>query len=103
MDTPKLHQKALDATRLRCRTLVCVMGVGKLYVVSNSGRLTQAHFPRPSDLSEPSSMLMSTSVGAAKWVYVRVFPSTAACVAHLERHGFASVVTSPRTARARAE
>jgi len=39
--------------------------------------------------------LSKTSVSAVKWTFVKRFDSTAACLDHLEKQGFVSVVTSP--------
>jgi tRNA (guanosine-2'-O-)-methyltransferase len=43
--------------------------------------------------SEPK--LSKLSVSAIKWTFVKRFDSTVECLAHLERNGFVSIVTSP--------
>jgi tRNA (guanosine-2'-O-)-methyltransferase len=40
---------------------------------------------------------MSVSVSAIKWSFVKKFGDTESCLAHLEKNGFVSVVTSPHT------
>lgn len=39
--------------------------------------------------------LSATSVSAVKWTFVKRFDSTEACLVHLEKLGFVSIVTSP--------
>lgn len=69
---------------------VCALGVDKTYIVDPRKSL-------PDDWQEmrTRSALMSTSVSAIKWSYVRRFDSTEDCLAHLARKHFQSVVTSP--------
>jgi tRNA (guanosine-2'-O-)-methyltransferase len=43
------------------------------------------------------SKLNATSASAIKWSFVRKFNDTESCLAHLEKKGFVSVVTSPHT------
>jgi tRNA (guanosine-2'-O-)-methyltransferase len=49
--------------------------------------------------SRKNQELAISSVSANKWVFVKVFTSTAECFEHLESKGFASVVTSPHDKR----
>ena len=39
--------------------------------------------------------LLKSSVGAVKWTFVKKFKSTAACIEHLNKNKYVSVVTSP--------
>ena len=39
----------------------------------------------------------ATSASAIKWSFVRKFNDTESCLAHLEKKGFVSIVTSPHT------
>jgi tRNA (guanosine-2'-O-)-methyltransferase len=41
--------------------------------------------------------LNAISASAIKWSFVRKFANTASCLAHLEKKGFVSIVTSPHT------
>ena len=116
MDAPKKSKPTLraraDAVRIhRCKNLIAViehpgdlrnigtiirnvnaLGVEKAYVVSDSDAL-------PDDWQEMRTRrtLNAISASAIKWSFVRKFPDTASCLAHLERNGFVSVVTSPHT------
>jgi tRNA (guanosine-2'-O-)-methyltransferase len=116
MDTPKkskpsLRAKADKVRDFRCRNLIAVierpndmrnigtiirnvnaLGVEKAYVVSDQEMI-------PDDWQEmrtrPSLNAMSAS--AIKWSFVKKFNDTESCLAHLEKNGFVSVVTSPHT------
>ncbi|MCP5087961.1 MAG: RNA methyltransferase [Rhodobacteraceae bacterium] len=65
-------------------------GVEKVYVVDPSGSLPDDW----QDMRERRS-LAKTSVSAVKWTFVKRFDSTSACLDHLEKNNFVSVVTSP--------
>jgi len=69
---------------------VNAMGVEKVYIVDPKKKL-------PDDWQDMRSRkkLSSTSVSAVKWTFVKRFDSTADCIAHLEKKGFTSIVTSP--------
>jgi tRNA (guanosine-2'-O-)-methyltransferase len=69
---------------------VNALGVEKIYIVDPRRSL-------PNDWQEmrERKSLSDTSVSAVKWTFVKRFDSTDACFDHLEKHGFASVVTSP--------
>ena len=69
---------------------VNALGVEKAYVVDPRGAL-------PDDWQEmrEKKSLSKTSVSAIKWSFVKRFDSTEACVEHLERNRFVSIVTSP--------
>lgn len=69
---------------------VNALGVEKAYIVDPSGAL-------PNDWQEmrEKRTLSKTSVSAIKWTFVKRFDSTAACIEHLERNRFVSIVTSP--------
>lgn len=69
---------------------VNALGVEKAYVVDSRGSLPDDW----QDMRERKS-LSKTSVSAIKWTFVKRFPSTEACLDHLEKNGFVSVVTSP--------
>ena len=66
------------------------LGVEKVYVIDPRGSL-------PDDWQDMRGRksLSKTSVSAVKWTFVKRFDSTEACIAHLERKGFVSIVTSP--------
>jgi len=69
---------------------VNALGIEKVYIVDPRAAL-------PEDWQEMRERrsLSSTSVSAVKWTFVKRFDSTGDCLAHLERQGFVSVVTSP--------
>ncbi len=69
---------------------VNALGVEKTYVVDPRGAL-------PEDWQEirQRKSLAKTSVSAVKWSFVKRFDSTEACLAHLEKKRFVSIVTSP--------
>jgi tRNA (guanosine-2'-O-)-methyltransferase len=108
------RKKANIAKKLRCNTLVCVLenpsnpenacavvrnidalGVGKLYVVSD--KIASAVFDRTRK-GKRGSRMHDVSASALKYVYVRVFSSTAACMAHLKTKNYTSIATSPHNA-----
>ncbi len=69
---------------------VNALGVEKAYVVDPNGAL-------PDDWQDmrESRSLSTTSVSAIKWSFVRRFDSTEACLQHLEKNKYVSIVTSP--------
>jgi tRNA (guanosine-2'-O-)-methyltransferase len=69
---------------------VNALGVEKVYVVDPRQAL-------PDDWQEmrEARSLSKTSVSAIKWSFVKRFDSTLACIEHLEKNRFVSVVTSP--------
>lgn len=69
---------------------VNALGVEKAYIVDPRKALPDDW----QDMRERKS-LSSTSVSAVKWTFVKRFDSTDACLDHLEKNGFVSVVTSP--------
>jgi tRNA (guanosine-2'-O-)-methyltransferase len=99
-----------DAVKdLRCKNLIVVLewptdvtniatvirnvnalGVEKTYVVDPKKSLPDSweEMKKRGSLSKPS-------VGAIRWSFVKRFDSTEACLAHLEKHRFVSVATSP--------
>ena len=103
-------RKRADAIRdYRCKNLIAVienpdemrnigtvirnvnaLGVEKAYVIDPRRTL-------PDDWQEmrERKSLSKTSVSAIKWSFVRRFDSTEDCIAHLQKKGFISVVTSP--------
>ncbi|MER9306650.1 RNA methyltransferase [Mesorhizobium sp. M0293] len=66
------------------------LGVERVYIVDPRKAL-------PDDWQQmrQRKSLSETSVSAVKWTFVKRFDSTDACLNHLEKHGFVSVVTSP--------
>jgi tRNA (guanosine-2'-O-)-methyltransferase len=66
------------------------LGVEKAYVVDPKGALPDDW----QDMREKNS-LSKTSVSVIKWSFVKRFGSTEACLAHLEKNRFVSIVTSP--------
>lgn len=69
---------------------VNALGVEKTYIVDSKQEL-------PDDWQEmrERKSLSKTSVSAIKWSFVKRFDSTEACIAHLEKNRFVSMVTSP--------
>ena len=106
----KSVRKRADAIKsFRCKNLVAVienpndirnigtvirnvnaLGVEKVYIVDSRRAL-------PDDWHEmrDRKALSKTSVSAVKWTFVKRFDSTETCLAHLEKQGFVSIVTSP--------
>lgn len=66
------------------------LGVEKVYIVDPRRALPDDW----QDMRERKS-LSKTSVSAVKWMFVKRFDSTKACIQHLEKNAFVSVVTSP--------
>jgi len=108
---PTLRARADKVKEFRCKNLIAViehpddprnigtiirnvnaLGVDKAYVVSDKDYL-------PDDWEEMrnKSKLNAISASAIKWSFVKKFKDTESCLAHLEKNGFVSVVTSPHT------
>jgi len=104
-----LRAKANFAKTGRCKNLIAVLedpkdiknigtvirninalGVEKLYIVTDTNII-----PKDWESMRTKRDLLSTSVSAVKWTFVKVFKTTGECFAHLEKNGFVSVVTSP--------
>ncbi len=106
-----LRQRAEEMKPYRCKNLITViedpsdiknigtvirnvnaLGVEKVYVVDPKRAL-------PDDWQEmrEKKSLSKTSVSAIKWSFVKRFDSTEACLEHLEKNRFVSIVTSPHT------
>ena len=102
--------KADNAKKMRCKTLIAVLeqpkytldknfnigtiirncdalGIGKLYIICNDTRTW--------DQLRTDKHLNATAMSAQKWVYIRTFPTTQACLDHLSKKRFKSIVTSP--------
>jgi tRNA (guanosine-2'-O-)-methyltransferase len=109
MTKPSLREKAKKASRLRSRTLVCVienpkllhnlmsivrtseaLGVGKVYVIDKNNIL-KGDWEK---MREDKQMLNLSSSGI-KWLFVKKFSSTSECVEHLAKKRFTNVGTSP--------
>jgi len=106
---PSVRRRA-DAIKLfRCKNLLTViedpndiknigtvirnvnaLGVEKVYIVDPRKAL-----PDDWQVMRERASLSKTSVSAVKWTFVRRFDSTEACLDHLEKQGYVSVVTSP--------
>jgi tRNA (guanosine-2'-O-)-methyltransferase len=69
---------------------VNALGVEKTYIVDPKKSLPDNW----QDMRERNS-LSKTSVSAIKWSFVKRFDSTEACIAHLQKNRFISIVTSP--------
>lgn len=112
-DTPKVKSSArvrADAIKdYRCKHLIAVienpdeirnigtvirnvnaLGVDKVYVID-----TRKSLPDDWQDMRDRKSLSKTSVSAIKWSFVKRFDSTEACLAHLEKNNFVSIVTSP--------
>jgi tRNA (guanosine-2'-O-)-methyltransferase len=108
---PSLRAKADRVRDFRCKNLIAVieypgdlknigsiirnvnaLGVEKAYVITNRDFL-------PDDWQEMRGRrsLNVLSASAIKWSFVKKFSDTESCLAHLEKNGFVSVVTSPHT------
>lgn len=106
---PSVRKRANAIKPYRCKNLIAVienprdiknigtiirnvngLGVEKIYIVDPQKKL-------PDDWQEMRERrsLSVTSVSAVKWTFVRRFDSTEACLQHLEKKGFVSIVTSP--------
>lgn len=106
---PSVRKRADAIKSFRCKNLVAVLespsdirnigtvirnvnalGVEKVYIVDPRKAL-------PDDWQDMRAQksLAQTSVSAVKWTFVKRFDSTEECLAHLEKQGFISVVTSP--------
>ncbi|MCA3144283.1 MAG: TrmH family RNA methyltransferase [Pseudanabaena sp.] len=111
VDTPEtpLRQRAKAIKQYRCKNLVAVLenpmdirnigtvirnvnalGVEKTYIVDSRRALPDDW----QDMRQRKS-LSETSVSAIKWSFVKRFDSTEACLAHLAKNRFTSIVTSP--------
>ncbi|WP_137113418.1 RNA methyltransferase [Mesorhizobium sp. GR13] len=106
---PTVRARANAIRSFRCKNLVAViedptdvrnigavirnanaLGVEKVYIVDPRRSLPDDW----QDMRERKS-LSAPSVSAVKWTFVKRFDSTEACIAHLEKNGYISVVTSP--------
>lgn len=103
------RQRADEIKEYRCKNLIAViedpgdiknigtiirnvnaLGVEKAYIIDPRRAL-------PDDWQEmrETRSLSKTSVSAIKWSFVKRFDSTEACIEHLEKNRFVSIVTSP--------
>jgi tRNA (guanosine-2'-O-)-methyltransferase len=106
---PSVRKRADAIKSFRCKNLIAViedpsdiknigtvvrnanaLGVDKVYIVDSRKALPDDW----QDMRERKS-LSKTSVSAVKWTFVKRFDSTEACLDHLEKRHFVSVVTSP--------
>ena len=105
------RQRADEIKDYRCKNLIAVienpsniknigtvirnvnaLGVEKVYVIDPRNAL-------PEDWQEmrKTKSLSKTSVSAVKWSFVKRFDSTKACIDHLEKNRFVSIVKHLRT------
>jgi tRNA (guanosine-2'-O-)-methyltransferase len=110
---PSLRARADRIKDFRCKNLIAVieqpedlrnigtiirnvnaLGIEKAYVITEQNIL-------PDDWQEMRNRpkLNALSASAIKWSFVRKFKDTESCLAHLEKKGFISIVTSPHTKR----
>ena len=108
---PSLRAKADKIKAFRCKNLIAVienpsdlrnigtiirnvnaLGVEKAYIVTDV-----KSFPNDWQAMRGWRALNAFSASAIKWSFVKRFNDTESCLAHLERNGFVSVVTSPHT------
>lgn len=68
------------------------LGVEKAYIVDPDKK-----FPDDWQETRKRPSLLSMSVSASKWRFIKRFDSTEDCFNHLEKKGYVSVVTSPYT------
>ena len=106
-----VRAKADKIRDVRCKNLIAVMenpddirnigtiirnvnalGVERAYIVTS-------HESLPDDWQEMRgrSKLNAVSASGIKWSFVKKFEDTESCLAHLEKNGFVSAVTSPHT------
>ena len=71
---------------------VNALGVEKTYIVDSRKAL-----PESWEEIRNRKSIYETSVSAIKWSFVKRFDSTEACLNHLEKNRFTSIVTSPYT------
>jgi tRNA (guanosine-2'-O-)-methyltransferase len=69
---------------------VNALGVEKTYIVDPRRAL-----PENWQEMRENKTLSGISVSAVKWSFVKRFDSTEACILHLEKNGYVSIVTSP--------
>ncbi|MCV6636574.1 RNA methyltransferase [Candidatus Albibeggiatoa sp. nov. NOAA] len=69
---------------------VSALGVEKTYIIDPKSAM-----PDDWQAMRERKSLLKTSVSAIKWSFVKRFDSTEACLAHLEKNRFTSIVTSP--------
>jgi len=104
-----LRQRADKIKVGRCKNLIAVLeepknvknigtvirninalGVDKLYIINEKNIV-----PREWESMRNNRELMTLSVSAVKWTFVKYFKTTAECFDHLEKNGYVSIVTSP--------
>jgi tRNA (guanosine-2'-O-)-methyltransferase len=106
---PSLRARADKIKAFRCKNLIAViehpddlrnigtvirnvnaLGVEKAYIVTN-----QQLVPDEWEKMRTKPKLSAISASAIKWSFVRTFKDTDACLNHLVKKGFVSIVTSP--------
>lgn len=104
-----LRQRAQAIKPFRCKNLIAVLenpmnvrnvgtvirnvnalGVDKTYIIDPRHVL-----PDDWEAMRTRRSLSETSVSAIKWSFVKRFDSTQACLEHLQKNRFVSIVTSP--------
>lgn len=106
----KRRAKFNNTNLTKCHTCICVLenptniqnigtiirnvnffGIEKVYIIDKYNLFNEQSWRD----FRTSSQLMSTSVSAIKWTYVKLFQSTDACFEHLKKNKFTSIITSP--------
>lgn len=104
-----IRQRAEEIKPYRCKNLIAVIenpsdikNIGTIIRNVNALGVEKAYIidPReglPDDWQEmrEQKSLSKTSVSAIKWSFVKRFDSTEACIEHLQKNLFVSIVTSP--------
>jgi len=105
-----LRDKADNASKTRCNTLICVLenpsnyqnvgaiirninaiGVAKLYVIDGKNIFKNKTWEE----MRTCSQINLTSVSAIKWTFVKLFKTSEECFEHLEKNNYVSFGTSP--------
>jgi tRNA (guanosine-2'-O-)-methyltransferase len=110
MSKQSLRKRAEKASKVRSKTLVCVveypkfinnlmgivrtaeaLGVGKIYVIDNGNLKISKDWQKMRE--DPH--LNKVSASGIKWIFVKMFSSTSECLQHLAKKKFTHVGTSP--------
>lgn len=105
----RIRERANTIKPYRCKNLIAVLenpsdikNIGSVIRNVNALGVEKAYIIDPTrslpddwqDMRERKS-LSKLSVSAIKWSFVKRFDSTQDCLAHLQKNGFVSIVTSP--------
>lgn len=108
---PTLRARADRIKTSRCKNLIAVIedsddlrNIGSIVRNVNALAVEKAYVitekkivPDDWQAMRTKSALMAASASAIKWSFVKKFNDTESCLAHLEKKGFVSIVTSPHT------